>query len=375
MPAIDVIVIGLGAVGSAALHCLALRRRRVVGIEQFTPGHDRGSSHGETRVIRLGYFEHPSYVPLVRAALPLWRALEAQYRRQLLHVTGVLEIGPPDSTLVTGTLRASREHSLAHEVLDARTLMQRFPAFRLPPNFVGVFQPDGGFLQAEAAVAAQLALAVAAGAEIRERERVRAILPRAGSVRVETDAGNLDAGAVVIAAGPWLPLLVPRLPLRVTRQMLAWFAPNEPEKLQPDTCPVFLLESTHGLHYGFPYNDRSGIKIAKHHHLDQTVDPNHYDRRCSEKDEAAIRAALTEHLPAANGRLLASKSCLYTMAPDGDFIIDHVPGHPDIVVASPCSGHGFKFAPVIGEILADLALEGRTSHDISRFRLNRFAPA
>ena len=166
---VDVAVIGLGAMGGAALLALARRGLRVVGIEQFTPGHDRGSSHGETRIIRLGYFEHPAYVPLVRAAIPLWRALERQSGEALLHVTGILEMGAPDGTLVAGTLRSARAHALAHEALDAAAVMRRWPAFRLPPHFVGVFQPEGGILAAEPAVKAQLALAGAAGAVVRPK--------------------------------------------------------------------------------------------------------------------------------------------------------------------------------------------------------------
>jgi sarcosine oxidase len=372
MPAIDAVVVGLGVAGSAALYQLARRGRRVVGIEQFSPGHDRGSSHGETRVIRLGYFEHPSYVPLVRAALPLWRDLEAKSAQSLLVVTGVLEIGAPESDLIAGTLRSSRQHALSHEVLDANDLMQRFPAFEVPSHFVGILQPDGGFLRAEAAIHAQIALARDAGAEIRTGETVRAIVPRSGGVSIETDIDVVEAGAVVVAAGPWTTTLLPDLPLRVTRQVLAWFAPIEPVRFARGTFPVFLLESEHGCHYGFPLDERGTLKIAKHHHLDEIVDPDDYNRTPSKSDEAAIRSALADYMPAANGRLLAAKTCLYTMTPDGDFILDHLPDHPQIVVASPCSGHGFKFAPVIGEILADLVTTGTPMHDISRFRMNRF---
>src|SRR5262245_52554215 len=173
----DVVVVGLGVMGSAALHRLARRGMRVLGLEQLSPGHDRGSSHGATRIIRLGYFEHPSYVTLLRAVYPLWRELESEARRALLHITGIAEIGRPDSALVQGTLASARQHALAHDVLDAAELMARYPAFRVPRDFVAVLQPDGGFLEAEAAVLAQLALARAAGAEIREQTVVRAVEP------------------------------------------------------------------------------------------------------------------------------------------------------------------------------------------------------
>ena len=374
MPSFDVAIIGLGVMGSAALAALARRGRRVVGIDRFAPGHDRGSSHGTTRVIRLGYFEHPSYVPLVRAAYPLWRQLEARSGQSLLTITGIVEIGAPASDLVAGTLRSSRLHGLPHDILDARSLMKRFPAFRLPADFVGVFQPDGGFVRAEPAVAALQALASRSGAELIWNEPVLAVEPQRDGVAVTTGHGDIRAGCAIVAAGPWLKSLLPQLPvpLRVTRQVLAWFEPADHPQFAAERFPVFLLENADGVFYGFPA-DADGVKVAKHHHLNEAVDPDHYDRAVSATDEAVIRVALKAHLPDADGRLLAAQTCLYTITPDGDFILDRLPGCPEIIVAAPCSGHGFKFAPVIGEILADLAITGHTEHDISRFSLKRFS--
>jgi sarcosine oxidase len=370
----DVAVIGLGAMGSAALCALARRGARVVGIERFEPGHDKGSSHGETRVIRLGYFEHPSYVPLLRRTYELWRELEAASGRRLLHITGIAEIGPPDGTVVPGTLLASRTHGLPHEVLDAAALMQRFPAFRIPADYVGVVQPDGGYLAVEPALEALLELARAAGAEIRTGAKVDSIMPLDSSVRSNLGSDSVTADKVIVAAGAWVKQLLPGLTvtLRVTRQVLAWFEPVDPALIQPGRFPVFLLENRHGVHYGFPPHGAGTVKIAKHHHADEAVEPDGYSRMVTAADEAMIRNAVADHIPAANGRLVASTTCLYTVTPDGDFIIDRAPGMPAVIVASPCSGHGFKFAPVIGEILADLALSGTTRHDISRFQLERF---
>ncbi|MPZ37808.1 MAG: N-methyl-L-tryptophan oxidase [Rhizobiales bacterium] len=369
----DVVVCGLGIMGSAALHHLARRGCRVLGLERFAEGHDRGSSHGESRIIRLAYFEHPSYVPLVRRSYELWRELEHEAGRRLLHVTGIAEIGPPDGTLVAGTLAAARLHDIPHDVLTASALMQRYPAFWLPPHFVGVVQPDGGFLKAEASVQALLALARKHGAEIRFGECVRAIEATNDKARIVTDRATIDAGAAIVAAGPWMSSLLPKaaLPLRVTRQVMGWFAPKAPASFAPGHFPVFLIESAHGIHYGFPLS-REGVKVAKHHHADQTVDPESYDRSVSAHDEALIRAAVAEHLPAANGPLVEAKTCLYTVAPDSDFIVDRLPDAASILVASACSGHGFKFAPVIGEILADLATARSAKHDISRFGIPRF---
>jgi sarcosine oxidase len=369
---IEIAVIGLGVTGSAALYALARRGVRALGIEQFAPGHDRGSSHGRTRIIRLGYFEHPSYVPLLRRAYVLWRELEQAAGRQLLHVTGIAEMGPADGMVVPGTLAAARLHGLPHEALTARELMLRHPAFRLPAHFAAVLQPDGGFLDAEASVQAFVALARATGAQVRTGETVHAVEPRAGGVRLVTEAGTIEAGAAIVAAGPWTTRLLPDLPapLRVTRQVMGWFAPAAPQAIGAD-FPVFLLESAHGVHYGIPPFDGPGIKIAKHRHRDETVDPGGYDRTVSAEDEALIRSMVAEHLPAANGPLIDAATCLYTMMPDGDFLIDRLPSSPQVIVASPCSGHGFKFAPVIGEILADLAITGATAHDIARLRFTR----
>jgi sarcosine oxidase len=374
MPSFDAAIIGLGVMGSAALAASARRGRRVIGIDRFALGHDRGSSHGATRVIRLGYFEHPSYVPLVRAAYPMWRELEARSGVPLLTITGIVEMGAPWSELVAGTLRSARQHGLLHEVLDAAGVMKRFPVFRLPEDFIGVFQPDGGVLRAEPAVAAFQAVARQAGADLRTEERVLGVALDGDGVRVTTERGDVRAGCAIVAAGPWVKALLPHLaaPLRVTRQVLAWFAPaRHPSQFAAGRLPVFLLQNPDGVFYGFPAN-ATGVKIAKHHHFDEAVDPENCDRTVSAADETAIRGVLKAHVPDADGPLVAARTCLYTMAPDGDFILDRLPGCPQIIVASPCSGHGFKFAPVIGEILADLAATGRTDHDISRFSLNRF---
>jgi sarcosine oxidase len=369
----DVVVCGLGVMGSAAVYELARRGRGVLGLERHAPGHDRGSSHGGTRIIRLGYFEHPSYVPLVRRAYALWQELEAASGKPLLHITGIAEIGPPRGALVQGTLASSKLHGLAHEVLGAATLMRRFPAFDVPADYVAVFQPDGGYLAVEPALAAILELATAAGATIRANETVKAIEPGPSGVRVVTDREEIKTGAVIVTAGPWTGSLLPTLaaPLRVTREVMAWFEPNDAAACS--SLPVFIIESEHGMHYSIPARDGAGIKVAKHHHRNEAVDPDRVDRLVSNADEALIRAAVAAHLPAVNGRLTAAKTCLYTMTPDGDFVIDRVPDAPAVIVASPCSGHGFKFAPVIGEILADLATTGATRHDISRFRLARFS--
>ena len=360
--------------GAAALCHLARRGRNAVGIERLTPGHAFGSSHGKTRIIRLGYFEHPSYVPLVRAAYALWRELEREAGVPLLTVTGIVEIGQPSGALIAGTLEAVRRHGLAHEVLDADALMRRFPAFVVPPHFVGVHQADAGILAAEPAIAAHLRLATDAGAELRTSERVLAVEPMGSGVRIVTDRGAFTAAQVIVAAGSWLPALLPDLPARltVTRQAVGWFTPRHGAPFAPGRFPVFLLENDGGVFYGFPPHEGAGVKFAKHHHQNEAIDPEAPTKAFGGGDETILRAALAAHLPSANGALTETATCRYTMTSDGDFILDRLPGAPQIIVASPCSGHGFKFAPVIGEILADLATTGATHHDISRFSFARF---
>jgi sarcosine oxidase len=251
--------------------------------------------------------------------------------------------------------------------------MRRYPAFRLPGDFIVVMQPEGGFVEAARSIRAHQDLAKSAGAEIRFGERVMAVEPRGDGVRVVTARGAIEADAAIVAAGPWAREILPDLPIRLrpTRQAIIWVDPPKPELLTPDRFPVFMIDSDPAIHYGFPLREGEGFKISKHHHEDESVEPDTYDRTVSAKDEALIRFALERYLPAANGPVRARMTCLYTMTDDGDFVLDHVPGSPQIVLGSPCSGHGFKFSPVIGEILADLALKRQTAHNISRFRLAR----
>jgi sarcosine oxidase len=371
----QIVVIGLGAIGSAALCQLARRRVRATGIEQFDIGHDRGSSHGPTRIFRLAHFENVSYVPLLRRAYALWRELENCANQHLISLTGVVEIGPTNGELVRGTLAAAQRYNLPHEVLDAKELMRRYPTYKLPENFAAVLQPDGGIIQASRAIEANIRIAEEAGALIRTGEKVLAIEPTGKNLRIKTDRAEIDADGAIIAAGPWLKSLLPELgmPLRVTRQVVGWFEPDDAVEFSAERFPVFLLESKYGIHYGFPSYATKGIKVSKHHHSEDMVQPETYDRNVSANDEAIIRAPLAEYLPGANGRLLDAQTCLYTMTPDDTFIIDHMPGFPHIAIASPCCGHGFKFSPVVGEIVVDLVTHGTTANDISQFRLQRFA--
>jgi sarcosine oxidase len=374
MATFDVAVIGLGAMGSAALFNLAHQGRRVIGIEQFEPGHDKGSSHGESRIIRLSYFEHPSYVPLARRAMEKWRELEQLSGKSILTVTGVLEAGYPGCPVVEGSLEASRLHKLEHEVLGAAEINRRFPAFSLPSQWTGLFQPEGGFLRPELAIQQFVAQAERHGAEIRTQTRVLAIEPFGAGIRVRTDAGMIEAGSVIVAAGAWIGDFAPELKphLTLTRQVLGWFAPLQPAHYAPENCPVFILESEDDACYGFPDLAGTGVKTASHRKGAVLTRADELSQDGDTADEAQIRRMLALAMPDANGPLRAMRTCIYTRTPDEDFVIDRSSVDPRVVLASPCSGHGFKFASVIGEVLADLALGKTPANDISRFQIDRF---
>src|SRR5215213_5299187 len=374
MTTFDVAVIGLGAMGSAALFNLARQGRRVIGIEQFEPGHDKGSSHGESRIIRLSYFEHPSYVPLARRAMEKWRELEQLCRHNILTVTGVLEAGYPGCPIVEGSLEASRLHGLDHEVLSAAEINRRFPAFKVPPHWTGLYQPEGGFLRPELAIQQFVGLAERHGAEVRTGTRVLAIEPLGSGVRVRTEAGEIEAGSVIVAAGAWIGDFAPELKphLKLTRQVLGWFEPLQPAYYSPDRCPVFILESEDDACYGFPDFAGTGVKTASHRKGAYPPSADDLSQDGGAADEAQIRRMLALAMPEANGPLRAMRTCMYTRTPDEDFVIDRSSADPRIILASLCSGHGFKFASVIGEVLADLALGKTPANDISRFKLERF---
>jgi sarcosine oxidase len=370
MDRVDVVVIGLGAFGSATLYALSQRGRRVVGFDRFEPGHDRGSSHGETRLIRLAYFEDPAYVPLVRRAYEGWAALEAQSGESILIRTGIVEAGVADSELVASSIASAVENAIPHAVLTPQAANTRFPAFRIPPDWRCVFQPDAGVLQPEKAIGLFLKGAVEQGALVRNNTQVTSIVPDGDGVRVTLAGGEVvRAAAAVVAAGPWMGDLVPDLRphLTLTRQVLTWFAPADPRLVTPDRMPAFLFDGGGFVAYGMPDVSGSGVKAAFHDPqglLDSADDPRPPP---APREIAAIEEVVRALVPAAAGRPTRSTTCIYTRAPDGHFVVGPHPESSRIVIASPCSGHGFKFATVIGEALADLATTGGTSLPIGLF--------
>jgi sarcosine oxidase len=370
----DVIVIGVGAMGSAAVYHLARRGSRVLGLEQYDIPHDHGSSHGVNRIFRLAYYEHPSYVPLMQRARRLWLDLETTTEEKLLHVTGSVDAGPGDGPVFRGSLESCLIHGLDHEVLDSASLASRFPGYRLPEEHMALFQPEGGFLTSERCIVAHVAASLLHDADVRTRERVIAWRPTpGGGVQVTTDHDAYEAGALVVASGAWTGAMLPQLAdLAVAeRQVLGWFQPRRPELYSPDRFPVFNLAVDEGRYYGFPEFGVPGFKIGLYHHLGERTTPETIDRRVNDRDEMVLRQAVSAYFPDADGPTVALETCMFTNSPDEHFIIDHVPDHSQVTVAAGFSGHGFKFASVIGEILADLALGDDTAQDISMFRIDR----
>ena len=374
-PSYDVIIAGVGGMGSAAAYHLAARGLRVLALEQHDLGHGFGSSHGLTRIIRLAYFEDPSYVPLLRRAFTLWRELEQGLPEPLLHVTGGLDVGAEGSVVFEGSRRSCREHHLPHEVLDATALARRVPGWRPADNLMAVFQPDAGFLTPERCIRAHADRARDHGAVIHTHETVRGYTASGGRVHVRTDRADYEAGQLVLTAGAWMADLAPSLAPLLTpeRQVLGWFDVADRARFAPSAFPVFVLEAEEGTFYGFPEYGVPGFKIGRYHHLYEKVHPATMDRTVGARDEAALRAAVARYVPDANGPLRSSATCLFTNTPDEHFIVDRAPDTPEVLLVSPCSGHGFKFSSVMGEICADLVQHGRTSHDIGLFRLARFA--
>ena len=378
----DVIVIGLGGMGSATAYQLAARGRRVLGLERHTPAHDRGSSHGQSRIIRQAYFEDPAYVPLLLRAYELWRQIEAETGRDLLVVTGGLMIGAPKSHVVAGAIRSAQEWGLAHDVLDAATIRRRFPQFTPQPHEVALYEELAGFVRPEAAVAAHLDRAATLGAELHFGESVTNWEASAGGegVRVTTGQGTYEAARLVVSPGPWAPELLARLalPLEVERQVMYWFAPvGGDAAFAPDRFPIYIWETGDATIYGFPTSDGpgTGAKVAffRVPGPHQVTTPGTIARAVGAAEVAQMRAAIADRIPALNGELLGAKACMYTNTPDEHFVIATLPDAPQVAVAAGFSGHGFKFASTIGEIMADLATDGTTRHPIALFGPGRFA--
>jgi sarcosine oxidase len=369
----DVIVIGAGGMGSAAAFELARRGRSVLALEQFPLVHDRGSSHGHTRIIRRAYYEHPAYVPLVRRAFERWYDLEQRTGGHLLTECGCLSIGTPSGEVVTGVLASARQHKLDVELFNAAALRNRFPQFRIPADYCGVLERDAGFLYVEECVRAHLDQARLLGATILAEEPVTAWTSDGRSVTVTTAKGVYHAAALVLTAGPWAGRLLAGwgAPLRVMRQVMLWFGTADNSRFRRDTFPIFLADVPGGPFYGLPVIDGRGLKVARHYSAPELNDPEEVQREIRPEDEPPVRKFLDAYMPDVNGPLRFAQTCIYTLSPDRHFVIDRHPELSNVTVATGFSGHGFKFASVVGEVLADLVESGRTSWSIDMFAFAR----
>jgi len=370
----DVIVVGVGGVGSAVVYELAQRGERVLGLERYSIPHTNGSSHGYSRIIRRAYHEDPGYVSMVSRAYERWRALEEKADERLLYETGSIAAGPPDSDLVTGAIEACRDHAIEHERLAAGEANTRFPGLQVPDGYEAVYQSDGGFVRPEAGIVAHVRLAQRAGARVQARERVTDWQSTTDGVRVSTDKGQYAADRLVIAAGAWTGKLVEPLAdeLSPERQVIAWIQPEQPREFTPERLPVFLVSDHENIHYGIPIFGAPGVKFGRHYHRNEVVDPSTMDDQPTARDEALLRTAADEYLTVGDATLLGLETCLYTNTEDRDFVVDTLPNHSNVVVLGGFSGHGYKFAGTLGEIGADLATGEPSAFDLEPFRIGRF---
>jgi len=368
----DAVVVGCGAMGSSISYNLAARGIRVLTLEKFNLNHEFGSSHGKTRIIRLAYFEDPRYVPLLRRAFESWRKLCAMSGKELLLMTGGLMIGPEDGTFVTRVVGSAREHSLPHKLLKSREVTEAYPAFRLEEGYSTVYDENAGILIPEECISAYTEAARLSGCVFKFSEPVTCWRKTREGVEVETAKDRYTADKLVLSAGAWNgPLSGGTVPLTIEIQTMFWFSSGGNEVFAPGRMPIFIMEETQG-HYFFGTPEvGDGVKVATNHD-GEVVDPDRPRRMVTESDETPVREFVSRRFPKLNIRPLSSATCLCSNTPDRNFVIDFLPREKDVVIVSACSGHGFKFASVIGEIGADLVLEGRSHYDISFLRLERF---
>lgn len=371
-----VIVVGLGGMGSSAAYHLARRGVRVLGIEAFGPIHTFGSSHGESRIIRMAYMEHPDYVPLLRRAYELWEQLQQDSSKEVLRLTGGLFIGPPDGLVVAGSLRSAREHDLPHEMLDATEIHRRYPALRPAPDDAALFEESAGVLFPERCIEAHLEGAGHAGAELHHHERVLEWDATPGGVQVITESGRYSAETLVLTAGAWVGKLLAglQLPLQPERIPVYWLRPQaRPEMFAPDHFPIYIWEVAGGhSFYGFPHLERPGAKVGRHH-SGESCDPDLVSREITPADETEIRSFVRTHIPDLDGPVEEAVVCMYTNTPDEHFLVDQHPELPNVVYAGGFSGHGFKFASVIGEIVARRAMREPTTPAADFLRADRLS--
>ncbi len=362
MAGYDAIVLGVGGVGSAALYHLARRGARVLGIDRFAPGHDRGSSHGETRIIRQAYFEHTDYVPLLRRAFELWDDLQQRVHDTLYHPSGLLQIGPPGGEVIHGVRASARQHGLEIENLSAREVHSRFGGFRMPEGSEAVFERHAGYLMVERCVQAHAEEALHLGAELHTEEVIRGWRMEGELAIVETDRTTYSADRLVVAAGAWSGQLLADLgiPLQVRRKPLYWWQTRGDTYRADRGCPCYLYQLPRGVFYGVPQTGPRGIKAGEHTGGVIVQEALAVNREVDLADQQHVAEFVSEFLNDATTECTDHTVCLYTMSPDANFIVDRHPAHAAVAFAAGLSGHGFKFTGVLGQILSDLAIDGRT---------------
>ena len=370
----DTIVVGLGAMGSATAYQLASHGAKVLGLEQYSLNHTNGSSHGKTRIIRTAYYEHPSYVPLVRRALELWQQLQHNAGIELLRMTGGAMFGLPGCELVSGAISSAKQHNIPHEVLTGSEAQDRFPIFQPAGEEVAVYEKNAGVLLPEECVKAQARLAEKFGAQLHYNEPVTGWNSKGNGVEVRATKETYTANSLVFSAGAWLPQLIPdlKLPLQCERQVFFWFKPHEHGTLfMVDKMPIFMWQmKDKRFFYGIP-DMGDGVKAARHHGGEITS-PDRVRREITQLDEAPVREFLKQHIPSLNNPPASSATCLYTNTNDEHFIIDFHPSHRNVLILSPCSGHGFKFSTAIGEVAQQLLQENKSKLNIDLFKIDRF---
>jgi sarcosine oxidase len=364
--------------GSATAYQLSKRGAKVLGLEAFTPAHDKGSSHGESRIIRQAYFEDPAYVPLVLRAYELWDQLQEESNEDLLTITGGVAIGPTKGALVAGCLRSAKQYGLGHALIDAKEMQRRFPQFALTEDEVAFYEEKAGYLKPEECIRQHLRGASKRGADLRFEEPVLSwtASQEGDGVSVTTEKETYNAKSLVISVGPWFAELVSdvSMPVVVSRRVLFWLKPlYESSNFDRGVFPIFLWEPEGSpLFYGLPRISEDGSPKVGIHSGNETCTPSTIDRRINPRDESAIRSAIGTRIPSLNGEVSHATTCMYTMTPDEHFIVDTHPDHPQVILAAGFSGHGFKFSSVVGEILCDLAMTRETSTDIRIFSGSRF---
>lgn len=376
----DVIVIGVGSMGAPACYHLARNGHKVLGIEQFDISHDQGSHAGQSRIIRMAYFEHPDYVPLLQRSYENWKSLEKQTKAKVFENCGLAYFGRPDSDFIKGIKKSSELYDVPIARSSPDKAKSLFPAFSVPDDFEVIYEPNAGFIAPERAILLYTQLAMENGATIKTRTRVQQWKQEGGKISVQTDGGTYSCNRLVISAGAWATKVIPNFKprLKVTKQMLAWVSPKNWDSFELGKFPCWILEDPErGSYYGFPilpperFGGPLGLKLA-HHFPGEVSDPDKVNRNVTAGTEDDIRYVLEKYMPSAQASILSLKSCLYTTTTDENFILDFLPGfNKQVVVACGFSGHGFKMSSGIGEVLADMSMKGKTDLPVGFLGMGR----